>query len=133
MKTNYTITGKMKREAKANLRTESTSITGALKVIATLENKGTELLRVIKQLGNISTSAKRIEVAKRLYESTPYYTEVNGERKPLDRVRVANEDGTTREAYRLRTTWTGVKIIDGINHYMGEKECTYIPIDKVEE
>lgn len=133
MKTNYTITGKMKKEAKANLRTESTSITGALKIMATLENKGTELLRVIKQLGNISTSAKRIEVAKRLYESTPYYTEIQGERRPLDKVRVTNDDGTTRVAYKLRTTWTGAKIVDGINHYMGEKECTYIPIDEVEE
>lgn len=133
MKTNYTITGKMKREAKTNLRTESTSITGALKIMATLDNKGTELLRVIKQLGNISTSAKRLEVAKRLYETTPYYTEVNGERKPLDRSRVKCEDGTTREVYKLRTTWTGAKIIDGINHYMGEKECTYIPIDQIEE
>lgn len=133
MKTNYTITGKMKKEAKANLRTESTSITGALKIMATLENKGTELLRVIKQLGNISTSAKRIEVAKRLYETTPYYTEVNGERLPVDRSRVKCEDETTRLVYRLRTTWTGAKIIDGINHYIGEKECTYIPIDQIEE
>lgn len=133
MKTNFTITGKTKREAKANLRTETTSITGALKIMATLENKGAELLRVIKQLGNISTSAKRIEVAKRLYESTPYYTEIQGERKPLDRSRVKCEDGTTREVYKLRTTWTGAKIIDGINHYMGEKECTCIPIDKIEE
>lgn len=133
MKTNYTITGKQKREAKANLRTESTSITGALKIIATLDNKGAELLRVIKQLGNISTSAYRIEVAKRLYESTPYYTEVQGERKPLDKVRVMNDDGTSRVAYKLRKTWTPAKIIDGINHYTGEKECVYIPIDQVEE
>lgn len=133
MKTNYTITGKMKRDAKANLRSESTSITGALKIMATLENKGTELLRVIKQLGNISTSTCRLEVAKRLYVSTPYYTEVQGERKPLDKVRVMTEDGTSRVAYKLRTTWTPAKIIDGINHYNGEKECTYIPIDKVEE
>lgn len=133
MKTNYTITEKAKKEAKANLRTESTSITGALKIMATLENKGTELHRVLKQLGNISTSAKRIDVAKRLYESTPYYTEVQGERRPLDRVRVMNEDGTSRVAYKLRITWSPSKIIDGINHYMGEKECTYIPIDQIEE
>lgn len=133
MKTNYTITGKMKKEAKANLRTESTSITGALKIMANLDNKGAELLRVIKQLGNISTSAKRIEVAQRLYETTPYYTEVDGKRLPVDRSRVKCEDETTRVVYRLRTTWTGAKIIDGINHYMGEKECTLIPIDEVEE
>jgi hypothetical protein len=133
MKTNYSITGTIKKSAKANLRTESSSITGALKIMATLDNKNHDLIRVIKALGNISTSSKRIEVAKRLYDSTPYYTEVQGERKPVDKVRVMNEDGTSRVAYKLRTTWSPSKIIDGINCYLEEKECTYIAIDKIEE
>ena len=133
MNPKYLISGATKKSAKANIRTESTSVCGALKIMANLDNKNADLIRVIKALGNISTSAHRIEVAKRLVESTPYYTEIEGVRRAVDKVRVMNEDGTSRVAYKLRTTWSPSKIIDGINCYLGEKECTYIPIDKIEE
>jgi hypothetical protein len=133
MKENAIITGKEIKLAKQCMNTETRSITGALKIIATVDNKDEYLRKAIKLLGNISTSAHRIEVAKRLFESTPYYTERNGERLPVDRTRIKCEDGTTRVAYKLRTTWSPAKILNGLKCYVGESKCTHIPSDQVEE
>ena len=133
MKENPIITGKEIKMAKQCMNTETRSITGALKIIATVENKDEHLRKAIKLLGNISTSAARIEVAKRVFETTPYYTEVNGERLPVDKTRVKCEDGTSRVAYKLRTTWSPSKILNGLKCYVGESKCVLIPIDEVEE
>ena len=124
---------KKKGVARTEINEETPSICGALKIMATLDNKNADLIRVIKALGNISTSAHRIEVAKRLVERAPYYTEIEGVRRAVDKVRVMNEDGTTRIAYILRTAWSPAKIIEGIKCYVGESIPTYIPIDQIED
>lgn len=134
MRTNETITNKVIKLAKSEYNEEYRSVNGALKAIATLDKKGENLRAIIKALGGIATCERRKVVANRLYERTPFYTEVDGERIPVDEVkRKDKETGKMVKIYKIRTIWTPAKIINAIKWYTYENESTFIASDQLAE
>jgi hypothetical protein len=131
MKNAKVINGKDIASTKRNAREEFATLSGCLKALCELDNLTRDNKRVLAYIGVRKglNNRERSEVARRVYENTPYYwVDGDGLKHPAEKRHTTNEAGERVAYYAPRASWTFAKIIDTARVYVGDRAPELVEI-----